>query len=1036
VPVVTTLGVLAVDGRPVRGERLAALVRELIEARGRAVSTVALVEAVWQGSPPEDAAGALQALISRVRRLGVPVDAVTGGYRVLADRVDVDAVAVRMLIDKARAAGDPVAARAAADRARALFPEIPELAAAEDTRLFAELAAVRAEAALAGAGAFDEADLRRLVAHTPPDEPSAALLVRVLAAQGRDAEALELVEQLRAELADRYGADLAPVLADTHLALLRGELKAAPAPHRPAGTLPRGWRRPATALVGREPDVQAVTAALAEAPLVTIVATGGAGKTRLAAEVARRATGPVRVIELAGLRAPDEVLPAVLAVLGGAETAAAGPGISLERRVLSPRERLRAVAADLDGLVVLDNCEHVLAAAAAVVADLLTATAPEVAVLATSRAPLALVGEVVHRLVALPDAEALALLESRARAGAAAPTWDEDRALALCRRLDNLPLALELAAARLRHMPIDDVLAGLGDRFALLDDALRGLPERHASLWAMVDWSRELLGPEARELLQRLAVIPGSFTAELAAAVAGTADIRRPLADLVEQSLLSLDGDGGTPHYRMLETVREYGEARLGPGAQAASAGLTDWARNQAVRLGARLLGTGQLDALAECAAEQENLLAGLRFALARDDECAAVDIATAVFHLWTVRGLHVEVSTWARELLHPDDADARLRSSLLVGRAAGRELPAADRLAWMCLLIGTNAGITGPPRLLVLARRALKRVLAERPGEISSRQRVLAGALPFFDVFDPERGMAGAAVLVAHPEPYVQGLGLFLRAAIRENDGTPTESVADAELAYRRFEAAGDHWGMAMTAQALGHWVSSQGGGRSIEWLARGVRHMELLGAVQDARSIRVLLDVQRALEGDPDAEHRLRVLATSGQAEGADAAQAYLGLARLAWQRQRYDEALAYGAAVIRTVDASTEPMPQPRVIFRVAVAVLHLWMTEVRPAPEAEATAIALLTLTGDDVGDGPDNPLIGAWALGGAELAVLRGADATARELWALGVRFGANVSSLFPFSSGEQGRLAAVLGSEEQRKELMATLPARQLAGHS
>ena len=1032
---ISTLGVLAVDGRPVRGERLAALILELIDARGRPVSTVALVEAVWQGSPPDDATGALQALISRVRRLGVPVEAVAGGYRVPADGVNVDAVAVRMLIDKARAAGDPLAARAAADRARALFPEVPDLASAAHTRLFAELAAVRAEAALAGAGAFDEADLRRLVAHTPPDEPSAALLVRVLAAQGRDAEALELVERVRAELADRYGADPSPVLAEAHLGLLRGELAAPPEPRRPEGTLPRGWRRPAAPLVGREPDVLAVTAELAEAPLVTIVATGGAGKTRLAAEVARRRTGPVRVIELAGLRAPEEVLPAVLAVLGGADTAA-GPGSPLERRVLSPRERLRAVAADLDGLIVLDNCEHLLAAAAAVVADLLAEAGPEVAVLATSRAPLALVGEVVHRLVALPDAEALGLLEARARAGGAAPTWDEGRALALCRRLDNLPLALELAAARLRHMPIDDVLAALDNRFALLDDALRGLPERHASLWAMVDWSRELLGPEARELLQRLAVIPASFTAELAAAVAGTLEVRRALADLVEQSLLSLDGDGGTPHYRMLETVREYGEARLGAGAQAASAGLTAWARVLAVRLSTRLTGPGQLDALAECAAEQENLLAGLRFALAREDEPAAVDIATAVFHVWTVRGLHVEVSTWARELLHPDEPSARLRSALAVGKSAGSALPDADRIAWLCLLIGMNAGITGPPRLLVLARRALRRVLTERPGEVSSRHRALAEALPAFDFFDPERGLAGAAILTAHPDPYVQGLGLFARAAVRENDGQPIGSMADAELAYRRFEVAGDHWGMAMTAQALGHWVSSQGDSRSIEWLARGVRHMELLGAVQDARSIRVLLDVQRALAGDPDAEHRLRVLTTSGQADGGDAAQALLGLARLAWRREHYDEAQACGDAVIRALEGYPEPIPQPRIIFRASVAVLQLWLAEVAPMPEAEATAVALLTAAREDVASGHDNPLAGAWALGGAELAAFRGSDETARELWSLGMRFGANVNSLFPFSAGEQGRLAAVLGTEEQRKELLAVRPGRQLTAIS
>jgi predicted ATPase len=1026
---ITTLGTLAVDGRPVRGERLAALLRELIGARGRVVSTVALVEAVWQGDPPDDAAGALQALISRVRRLGVPVDAVAGGYRVPADRVQVDAVAVRVLVDRARAAlssGDAVAARAVADQARALFPEVPEPAAG-DGRLFAELAAVRAEAALAGAGAFDEADLRRLVAQAPPDEPAAALLVRMLAAQGRDAEALEVVEQLRTELADRYGADPSPVLTEAHLALLRGELAPHGTPRRPVSVLPRGWRRSTTALVGRESEVLAVTGALAEAPLVTVVATGGAGKTRLAAEVARRSAGPVRVVELAGLRSPDEVLPAVLAVLGGADTTAA-PGITLERRVLSPQDRLRAVAADLDGLIVLDNCEHVLDAAAAVVADLLAATGPEVAVLATSRAPLALVGEVVHRLAALPDQEALRLLETRARAAGAVPAWDRDRALALCHHLDNLPLALELAAARLRHMPIDDVLTGLSDRFALLDDALRGLPERHASLWAMVDWSRELLGPDARELLQRLAVIPAAFTAELAAAVAGRPDVRRALADLVEQSLVSLDAESGSPRYRMLETVREYGEARLGADAPAASAGLTDWARARSLSLTSRYVGPGQLDAFAECAAEQENLLAGLRFALAHDDQPAAVDIAAALFHVWTVRGLHVEVSTWAGDLLDLHDPAARRRSALMHGRSTGRPLPDADRLAWLCLVVGINAGITGPPRLIALARRVLKRLLAERPGEVSPRQRVLASALPAFDSYNPERGLRSAAELIDHPDPYVQALGYFIRAAMRENGGMAEASAEDAELAYQRFEVAGDHWGMAMAAQAAGHWISARGDARAAEWLGRSVRHMELVGATQDARSIRVLLDVQQALAGDPDAEHRLRALATSGQADDSDAAQAYLGLAHLACRRERYDEALAYGDAVSRTVEASADRSPQMRVVCRVAVAVLRVRVAQARPTPDADADATALLRLARDETLSVHDNPLLGVWALGGAELAAFRRDDATARDLWTLGMRIGANVGNLFP--PGEDGRLDAVLGGEADRRKLLAAIAPR------
>ncbi|WP_309244231.1 BTAD domain-containing putative transcriptional regulator [Micromonospora parastrephiae] len=1008
---ITILGPLAVDGRPVRGERLAAVVRALVDARGRAVSTTLLVDAVWDGTPPDDATGAVQALVSRVRRLGLPVVAVPGGYRLSVDEVTVDMIEARTLVERAGAAlrsGDLPAARNAADQARALFPEVPELDATEDARLFADVAALRAQAALAGAGPFDETDLRRLVARTPPDEPSAALLVRVLAAQGRDAEALEVIERLRADLADRYGTDPSPVITEVHLSLLRGELTAptvVAAPRQPARiTLPTAWRRPLTALVGRERDVEAVTAALTETALVTIVATGGAGKTRLAAEVARRAATagqPVRVIELAGLRSPDEVLPTVLAALGGADTSATGGNLGLERRVLSPEERLRAVAPDLDGLVVLDNCEHVLDAVATVVADLVAVTSPEVAVLATSRAPLGLAGELVHRLTALPDADALALIESRARAGGAVPTWDTGRALALCHRLDNLPLALELAAARLRNMPIDDVLAGLTDRFALLDDALRGLPERHASLWAMVDWSRELLAPEERELLQRVAVIPAAFTADLAASVARTPDVRRGLATLVEQSLLTLVAGEGPPRYRMLETVREYGEARLDATGdrELAMAGLVEWARKEAVALADRFVGTGQVEALARCAAEQDNLVAALRWALATDDEPASIDVATALFHLWTVRGLHLEVLGWARDLLHVDDPQRRRRSATQYGRSTGRPLPGADRIVWTCLLVGVNAGISGELRLAALSRRALRIVLAERPAEVSDRQTALASALPRFDTSDPEQSIKSAGELIAHPDPYVQGLGLFARAALRENGGMPEASVVDAEQAYRRFEAVGDHWAMAMAAGAVGQFLVPRDGARSIDWLTRSLRHMELIGATQDARSVRVRLDVQLALAGDRDAERRLVATATPGEAEELDAAQARLGLAHLAWQRERYDETLAHARGVTLILAEWTGGSPQPRVILRVAVAVLYLRLGQVRPGSEADAAA--LLALARDEALDSKDLPVIGAWAQGGAELAAHRGDVAAVRELFALGTRIGSHVGMFFP-----------------------------------
>ncbi|MEV4209927.1 BTAD domain-containing putative transcriptional regulator [Micromonospora sp. NPDC049662] len=1042
---ITILGPLAVDGRPVRGERLAAVLRALVEARGRAVSTSLLVDAVWDGAPPDDATGAVQALVSRVRRLGLPVVAVPGGYRLPAEEVTVDAVEARALVEGGRVAlraGDARAARDAADRARALFPEVPEIASADDARLFAAVAALRAEAALAGAGPYDEADLRRLAARTPPDEPSAALLVRVLAAQGREAEALEVVERLRDELADRYGTDPSPVITQVHLALLRGELNqpaVVASPRPPARVvLPAAWRRPMTALLGRERDVEALDAALDESALVTIVATGGAGKTRLAAEVTRRAAAAgqgVRVVELAGLRSPDEVLPTVLAALGGADTSSTGGSLGLERRVLSPEERMRAVAPDLDGLVVLDNCEHVLDAVATVVADLLAVVSPEVAVLATSRAPLGLAGERVHRLTALPDSDALGLVESRARAGGAVPTWDTARALALCNRLDNLPLALELAAARLRHMPIDDVLAGLTDRFALLDDALRGLPERHASLWAMVDWSRELLAPDDRALLERVAVIPAPFTADLAAAVARTPDVRRGLARLVEQSLLTLVEGDGPPRYRMLETVREYGEARLGASGDrdAAMAGLAGWCRDEAVALGDRFVGPDQVEALDRCAVEQDNLVAGLRWALGQDDEPAAVDVATALLHLWTVRGLHLEVLVWARGMLHVDEPHRRRRSAILRGRASGRPLPHGDRLAWTCLLISANGGISADLRPAVLARRALRTLLAERPAEVSPRLTAFAVALPGFDESDPERSLKAATELIAHPDPYVQALGLIARAAVRENNGLPEASIEDAEQAYHRFEVAGDHWGMAMAAGAVGQFLLPGREGRSAEWLARSVRHMEMIGAQQDARSIRVRLDVQLALTGDADAERRLGETATPGQAEQMDVAQALLGLAHLAWQRERYDEALAHADEVNRTLAGWTGPPPQPRVMLRASVAVLYLRVAEARGASGTDAArqAATLLALARDDALNSKDLPVIGAWASGGADLAAYRDDIATTRELSALAKRLGTHMELFFPSERSE--RLDAALGNEEQRESLLAVWRARPVA---
>jgi predicted ATPase len=645
---------------------------------------------------------------------------------------------------------------------------------------------------------------------------------------------------------------------------------------------------------------------------------------------------------------------------------------------------------------VLDNCEHVLDGVAGAAAELLAA--PELAVLATSRAPLSLPGEAVHRLGTLPDEAALDLLDARVRAGGAA-LGDPVLAQRLCHRLDNLPLALELAAARLRHMPIADVLAGLADRFGLLDDALRGLPDRHASLWAMVDWSRELLGDDDRALLERLAAIPAPFTADLAGAVLGGAggdrDARRGLATLVEQSLLALDtGEDGVARYRMLETVREYGEVRLDTAGTRAAAmdGLVRWAAGQSARLAAQFVGPAQLAALQRCVAEQDNLVAALRWALAHEDDAAAVNVMGALAHLWTVRGLHPEVVTWALRVFRADDPVAQRRSALLHGAA----VVDAERATWLCLFTGLNAFVVDTPRLFALVLRTL-RALEPRRAEVSARAWTLASALRALSASDLDVAVRAAGHLVGDPDPYVQGFGYFFRSMMHENQGALAESIADGTLAYRRFEEVGDHWGMGTSAQLIG----GRGGPGAHEWLRHSERHMDLLGAAEDLSSIRIMLDARAAFAGDAAAADRLRTAALATATNASDAGLANLVLGQLALVHGDPGEAVARAVRVLAAVEEIEVGVPQVRVLYRSAVAVLFLSL----PDPYADADRAAHLLRQGQgEALSTNDIPVLGAWALAGAARSAHRGA-AFAGELWTLGLRLGGNVEHLFPDGAG-------------------------------
>ncbi|MGW2508455.1 AfsR/SARP family transcriptional regulator [Streptomyces scopuliridis] len=555
------------DGTPVAlgGARLRALLTVLALRPGRTVPVALLVAEVWDGDPPADAVGALQALVGRLRRALGPaaVSSVEGGYLLRADEEDVDLHRFgRLAGEGARALADGDATKAASllDEALALWrgpalADLPdrttEAARWETRRLEARRARLTAALAL---GHAEEAlpELAALCGEFPLDEPLQALRIRALRDAARPAEALAAYDRVRRALADRLGTDPGPELRALHEELLRGsggsgrtgmsgrsggpEERAggggrsgrttamppgrtrppvrAPRPAAPPGNL----RARLTSFVGREGDIEAIRGDLARARLVTLLGPGGAGKTRLSQEAAElMAEGwpdGVWLAELAPVNDPETVPEAVLTALGARETVLRGAGAeelrAADRHAGEPLVRLAEHCARRRMLLLLDNCEHVIGAAAALAEELL-ARCPELTILATSREPLGVPGESVRPVEPLPPDPAHRLFGERARA--VRPGFDaagDPEAVAeICRRLDGLPLAIELAAARLRMLTPRQIAARLDDRFRLLTSGSRTVLPRQQTLRAVVDWSWDLLDASERAVLRRLSVFAG-----------------------------------------------------------------------------------------------------------------------------------------------------------------------------------------------------------------------------------------------------------------------------------------------------------------------------------------------------------------------------------------------------------------------------------------------------------------------------------------------------------------------------------------------
>ncbi|MFJ9549002.1 AfsR/SARP family transcriptional regulator [Streptomyces erythrochromogenes] len=711
------------DGTPVAvgGARLRALLTALALRPGRAVPARLLVDEVWDGAPPADAVAALQALVARLRRaLGhTAVLSADGGYRLAAEREDVDLYRFERLARAGAEARDPAEAAARYEEALALWrgPALADLPdpAAEAARWDA----VRTEARrgrLAAALALGEAEqslpeLTALCAQQPLDEPLQALRIRALREAGRPAEALSAYDDVRRDLADRLGTDPGPALRALHAELLAPAPPAPwpapgapgpPAPHGPAsahgsaaghgagggsrvsgsadgsaaggGTAPAGQggggnlRARLTTFVGREDDIRVIGDDLARARLVTLLGPGGAGKTRLSQEAAEahepRGGWPdgVWLVELAPVDDPEDVAEATLAAVGARETKLRGAAAE-ELRALTdrngddPLDRLAEHCAHRSLLLVLDNCEHVVEAAAELAERLLT-HCPGVQILATSREPLGVPGETLRPVEPLPDPIALRLLADRGAAARAGFTVDEDPAAAteICRRLDGLPLAIELAAARLRLLTPRQIADRLDDRFRLLTSGARTVLPRQQTLRAVVDWSWDLLDEAERTVLRRLSVFAGGCDLPAAEAVCGDGtgpDVADTLGSLVDKSLVvaAPAPDGSGMRYRLLETVGEYAAERL----TEAGGDREDTARRHLVhyrelaRTSEPLLrGRRQRETAQRLATEYENIRTALRRAVTTRDADEALCLVHALGWYWHLLDQRAESRHWA----------------------------------------------------------------------------------------------------------------------------------------------------------------------------------------------------------------------------------------------------------------------------------------------------------------------------------------------------------------------------------------------------
>ena len=777
-PRLTVLDDVTWHGEPVPGERTHALLRVLAEAGSRGLSEDALVEEIWGDDVPANPTKALQVVVSRARSAtsAQAIERTARGYRLALAPAEVDAWALR--------------------------PEGLRLAAA---------------------GEYDAA-LPLLERADPDDQVVAALLRSIAGVHGVPA-ALERFEAYRADLADRLGVDPSPALQALHTELLARD--------RPVR---EGLLYEASRLIGRDGDVAALDEMIRSSRVTSIVGPGGLGKTRLAHLMGRLAEQPaVHFVELAGVTSPEGVAVEVGDVLGVRESVA-GRVTTVAARRTDLVSRIVDQIGTAPALLILDNCEH-LVEAVADLASVLVQRTPSLRVLTTTRAPLGIAAERVYQLPQLGLADAVELFGERATAARPGVRLDDAEVRSLVARLDGLPLAVELAAAKVRVMSVAEIERRIEDRFALLRGGSRDAPERHQTLLAVIDWSWNLLHDEERVALRRLSVFRDGFSLGGAEAVIG-GDALTALANLVDQSLVTVVEGAGALRYRLLETVREFGQMQLvGAGDDAeAIANLRGWGLQFARHCSDDLFGPDQVEAMSAIRSEEGNLVDLLRRCLRERDPDGVVVLMACLSDFWTIEGSHLKVVNVSPEV-----------EDVVVDADIAPELE--DPFRTTLVAIAFNSLIFSDS----VAGRAFDRLERLGPGNRRTRSDIAATVLLAARESIGEERLDALEALCGDDDRRVAQLAMQWSSQFHENQG-------EVRLAQRRgldalalADEADGPWGAALIRAQLAGLTMQVGDMEEAMGFAVGaIPVLRALGANEDVAQLKAVLAVGAMEKGE----------------------------------------------------------------------------------------------------------------------------------------------------------------------------------------